>query len=203
MGRVLANALHRRLDNSDRSRTRFETLFSKGAIAKRDLLVAYEGLFLGLMTSFEQFLEELFIKILLKKASYPKRRVLPRVHLSSARIARDVLLSNRTRQYLDWLPYDHTEERARIYLRGGRPFTDLDSADKQVIRNWLATRHAIAHVSEHALRQFQQKVVGNATLLPEERLPAGYLRSQFRTSPAMNRFELAVSEMKRIGNKLI
>jgi hypothetical protein len=102
-----------------------EDLFSKRIIAKRDLDSVYEALFLRAVTSFESFLEELFLGILEKRIRYKRTRS---VSVKMSTKSRDALLEIvfQGDKYLNWLPFHHTEERAKRYLLDGRPFTDLN-----------------------------------------------------------------------------
>jgi hypothetical protein len=63
-------------------------------------------------------------------------------------------------------------------------------------------RNAIAHQSTHAIKQFENKVTAGLTLLPQERKPAGFLRSLLRVSPRQTRFEFYVNELGRIATAI-
>lgn len=198
---TLADALRKRLTGIERTRSKMEKLFYQGGLSRRDIEAVYEGLYIGAITSLEGFLEDLFYQILVGNVSYSKNRVVPRVNFSSRQVLHEVILSGK--RYVDWLPYNLTEERSRIYLRGGRPFTWLDKSDKDKIQKWLWTRNAIAHVSKHSHKVFQDNVIAGLTLPPRERSPAGYLRSQIRVYPTVfTRFESVTSDITLIAYKL-
>src|SRR6185437_8793829 len=108
------------LDRIDSTRARMEALLGSGDIALRDIHAVCEALFLRAVTSFEVFLENLFFDILHGKAKYSKKRVSPRMKpLVKAALEEIVLQRDR---YLTWLPFFHAEERAKLYLRDGKPF---------------------------------------------------------------------------------
>jgi hypothetical protein len=105
-------------------------------------------------------------------------------------------------KYLVWLPFGNTEARAKLYLKDGRPFSELTDGDKSMIKTITTIRNAIAHKSPHALAEFQRTVIGSLALLRFERSPAGFLRSQVRAGPAQNRFEVYAAELGRVASVL-
>ena len=175
-----------------------ESLYLEGRITLTDLHSVYEALFLRALTGFEVFLENLFFSILGGKAKYPKSRVSVRMTPSSSKALSEII--HQGDKYLKWIPFDNTEKRARLYLNGGRPFSELDDAGKLTIRTVTTIRNAIAHNSPHALKQFKTKIIGSAFLLRSEKRPAGYLRSQ--VNPTQKRFEVYVIELARIASDL-
>lgn len=188
--------LHRSLQTLDYTRKRMEALYSTGEITKRDLDSVYEALFLRAVTSFESFLEELFLAILERRTKYKKaRKVAPRMTTKSRVALTDIVFQNR--QYLNWIPFNHTEERAMLFLADGKPFSDLETGDRAVVKTITTIRHAIAHRSKHSMREFERTVTASHSLLWGERSPAGFLRS--RVQPSVSRFEVYVGELARIG----
>ncbi len=175
-----------------------EKLYDDGSITLGDLHSVYEALFLRAVTGFEVFLEGLFYSILSGSANYPKRRVSPRMNAVSNRALKDILLQGKS--YLDWIPIDRTIERAEIYLNGGRPFSELSDADRSAIKNISLIRHAIAHRGDHAKKVFREKVIGAMALLPVEKKPAGFLRSQ--ANNGQRRFEVYIIQLGRIALEL-
>jgi hypothetical protein len=190
----------RGLNNLDYTQKRMEQLHRERKIALRDLHSVYEALFLRAVTSFEVFLEELFIAILAQKSKYPKTRVSILMTVTSNAALMEILLQGD--KYMTWLPFDRAEKRAKLYLKDGRPFSDLSNGDKSMIKTITTIRHAIAHKSAHALREFERTVIGSQSLLHGERKPAGFLRSPVRSDPARNRFEVYITELGRIANIL-
>lgn len=193
------NDLIRSLQRLDYTRNRMEALYQGGKIPLRDLHSVYEALFIRAVTSFEVFLQEQFLAILKGTVKYKQnRRVVVRMTATPSSAAMHILLQGRG--YMTWLPYDSTEQRAQVYLKDGRPFSDVGTADKGAMNSITTIRNAIAHQSLHALKQFQDKVIGNLPLLRGERNPAGFLRSQLR--PGQSRFEFYVAELGRIATAI-
>jgi hypothetical protein len=190
----------RTLQTIDFTRRRMEELYNNDRIALRDLQSVYEALFLRAVTGFEVFLEELFISILQRRTKYNGSRVSVHIKASSDQVLMDILLQGD--KYMNWLPFDRTENRARLYLRDGRPFSELTNGDKSMIKTITVIRHAIAHKGRHAMAEFNRTVIGSQVLLRGERTPAGFLRSQVRTSPVHNRFQVYVAELARVARAL-
>jgi len=149
-------------------------------VARRDIERVYEALFLNVVASFEAFVEELFIGLLVDQhglaSSYPDVR--PRAIVRSHQVARALVLGGK-RRYVNWLPYSETEEHAKIFFTGGRPFTSLPAQFRQELELCCVIRNAIAHRSRHANDVFVRTIVSAMTLAPRERTPAGYLRSTY------------------------
>jgi hypothetical protein len=200
MPHAVLDKFHRNLRNLDYTRERMERLYGKKQIALRDLHSVYESLFLRSVTSFESFLEELFIAILERRVRYRAKTVTVKMKAHSSAALMEILLQGD--KYLDWLPFVKTEDRARLYLVDGMPFCDLTDADKGTIKKITTIRHAIAHASKHSKNEFHRTVIGNLAVLRGERKPAGFLRSQGRANPAQNRFETYIAELGRIAKAL-
>ena len=170
------------------TRKKVEKLYARGLLVRRDIERIYEGIFLDAITSTEAMLENIFIQYLVSKKN---RGAIARIQVNSHNVARDVLLGGDKR-YLDWLPYDKTEKRAKAFFRGGRPFTQLNSIYKQNLSEMLDIRNAIAHESSHAKAKFD-KLIHGKPLLPHEKTPSGYLRSKI--DPDTTRYQFYASEM--------
>lgn len=202
MEQKLLKSLSFKLKGIESTRLKVELLFNEGVIVKRDLVVAYSGLVINAVTAFENYLEELFFLIMTGKSSFRKEvRPIARsiTKLSKKDIRSLVVGDNR---YINWLPYDLTEKRSLAYLVEGNPFKRLKGPDKESLNKIAKIRNVIAHTSEFSEESFQ-KLIGDEILPPRERTPIGYLRSVYRTSPTMIRFQLLTGEIVRMSNKLI
>jgi hypothetical protein len=199
MSNAVLTKFHASLRTLEHIRNKMERLYNDDKIALRDLHSVYESLFLRSVTGFEAFLEALFIAILQRRVRHHPRVSL-KMKASSDAALMEILLQGD--KYLDWLPFNRTEERAKIYMLDGKPFSKLTDVDKMTIKTVTTIRHAIAHASKHAVREFEQKVIGGQNVLRGEKKPAGFLRSQFRGNPGQTRFQLYVAELGRIARDL-
>jgi hypothetical protein len=129
------------------------------------------------MVEFELFLEQLFMNVMLGKMTYPASRVSTRIDVRSAQVLDPLIRGSRP--HADWFPYHETEQRAKRYLRGGRPFTEVDASDKDAIEKWLWIRNAIAHSSRHSCEVFKRRLIGGLPLPPRERTPQGSCAQRF------------------------
>ena len=189
------DSLRSRLGATEEARAKVESLVLSGAMTRREAERVYEGLFMRSITTLEAFFEELFFLIVLGKTDHPKARAFPRADFRSRAVLNEFVLAGR--DYVDWLPYRAVEDRAAVYLRKGRPFTELSNGQRSQIRQWHLTRNAIAHPGSHAREQFRRKVISGLTLLPHEKTPAGFLRS--KPQPALRRFQSILRDMRQIG----
>lgn len=190
----------RHLERIEKTRTRMDSLHGQKQIVLRDLESVYEALFLRAVTSFEAFLEELFISILKDKATYSQRRVSLRMKAINSAALLEILLQGK--DYMQWLPFNATERRAHLYLKGGKPFSELTDGDKSMMKTISTIRNAIAHRSDFAMEQFEMKVIGSQPLLPRERTPAGYLRVPVSSNNTQTKFESYMGELSRLSAAL-
>jgi hypothetical protein len=200
---MLADSLATRFRSYEKTRKKIERLASTGQISRRDVEHTYEGLFLSVYAYFENFIDELFFGLLIDGMGCisSRRDIQPRFKVRSHPIARDLVLGT-SRKYVDWLPYHRTIELAKIYFRGGRPFTELTDNQKLTLNKGYIIRNAIAHKSRFSLNKFITVVIGNTPLLPIERNPIGYLRGSFRIAPYQTRYENFTSELLLIARVL-
>ena len=157
-------------------------------------------MFLEVITSFERLIENLFVGLLSGTYTVNSQPVVPLITFRSRRAVGPILF--RERDYLDWLPYNRTVERAEQFFQHGIPFSALTQQDEQLIQQCMYIRNAIAHNSTYSLERFERHVLGNQNLMSREKKPAGYLRSVFRISPRQNRYENFIQEMASIATKL-
>ena len=172
----LFNIFTARSRELEKTRSKMEVLLDSGNIELNDIEQVYAGLYLDIYTEFESLIEELFIGLLsgrLYTNSYNIRR---KVKISPVSMVQDVVFANKP--YLDWLPYDScTIPRANLFFELGEPFTLLPTKYKNDLDDYRIIRNVLAHKSASAIIKFQDMISG-LPLLPQEKTPAGYLRSK-------------------------
>lgn len=206
VSKALVKDLRSRFVSLEKTRVKMEKLFNKKELSKRDIEKVYESLYIRTFTFFEGFVEELFFGLLTKKIKSSVGEVVVKVSFKSEISAREIVFAGRP--YYDWFPYDNTERIAKRFLKDGLPFTLLnldESVRKDVkkdIANLLIIRNVIAHQSTYSKNRFQKEIISNALgLLPREKTPSGFLRSQFRV-PDQTRFENYQLRIIDIAQKL-
>ena len=194
------NDLRGYLKNIEKTRAKTERLYQEGNLVMRDLELVYAGLYLSAITFFENFIEDLFVRLLVGTAIHPSRLVVPKITFKSPTTCRNIVYGGEA--YVDWFPYNRTQRRARVFFRNGLPFTALANFEKKNIDRMLCIRNAIAHKSKHALNKFEQEVISGLPLLSQEKTPVGYLRSNYTTSPPQTQYESIIFDIVQIARKL-
>jgi hypothetical protein len=189
---ILLDAYRRHVTSLSHTRKKTEGLFVGGNLARRDVEQVYHSLYLSAFTQFESSLEELFLGMLCGRID-PMSTVVPRFQVNREIDARRIVFGGKN--YVDWLPYDYTEKRAKAFFRNGAPFTIIDKVDRKTLERLLALRNVLAHQSAHAEKTFGEIVLKGIMLTPRERTPAGFLRGAHSVAPPVTRYESLVGEM--------
>lgn len=197
----ILDSLRNKLKNLDKTRKKQEYLFQKKHLALRDIERVYSALFLSEWAHFEAFIEELFLGLMIGKVKHSKNSTIcPRIEVKSPIIGRELIYAGRN--YVNWLPYDNTIQRANVFFRGGRPFTLLNKDDIKTLETCIVIRNALAHQSRYSRLRFNQIVSDGLSLRPKERNPKSFLRSQFSATPSKNWYEYYTLEISRIAANL-
>ncbi len=196
----ILNAFRDKLLILNKIREKQETLFSKGYLNKRDIEEVYAAVFIDAIVSFEAFIEQLFIGLLAGQIKHSNRTVKAKVSVRNCTCAHDLVCLNQ--KYFSWLPFENTQKIATIFFNGGRPFSLLDNQAKAKITKCLRVRHAFAHQSEYALKLFKEEVIKGLSLMPRERNPKSYLRSQFSSNPVTTYYQVLIGDLLVIAKHL-
>jgi len=199
----LFSSLNTQIRSLDSTRRRIDSLVFLGHLSRRAAEQAYESLFLSSFTAFEVFIEEAFLTLLVSSpsAGASRTRATPRLTVRSFAVARELVIGPG-RKYVDWLPYDRTLERAQLFFRGGRPFTNVSAEDRNLIDKAQIIRNAIAHRSRYSERRFERDVIGATALPPREHKPAAYLRGLVSGTPPLTRYENFTAGLLSVGKQL-
>lgn len=198
MGRLAAQVCEDfvdHLDDLEATRQRVEQAHSGNIIQENDVEHVYGGLVLSVFAAFEGFLDELFFGLISGDVD-PPHGVILKGPVECVEVAQGALTSGKN--YLEWLPYRHTMERADIFFEGGLPFRSVQDSQRSTLALFWRVRNAIAHSSRHAREEFL-KVVGDQKVTQRERTPIGYLRGTYRRGPSQTRYELMVAQLKSIA----
>lgn len=189
-----------KLAKLESTRVKVENLLPLGHLSDTDIEVVYAGLFLDAFTEFESLIESLFIGLFdgsLKSKGQPVTRLL---RVSPKGAARTVVFGGKS--YIDWLPVeDKTIPHAKRFLLDGKPFSLLSQSEKLELKNAHLLRNAIAHKSDAATQGFLRSI-SQQSLLPHEKSPAGYLRTNPQGIFGLTRFSITMQSLDAIAKKV-
>ena len=185
----------------EKTRKKAESLFHEKIIVRRDIEIIYVGLFLDIVTSFEGFIEDLFLNLLVDDTIHPLKSVKAKFSFNNIANSRTVICGGRN--YIDWFPYNFTIKRAKIYFKSGRPFTNFDKVEKKYLEEILYIRNALAHRSNYSIRQLNRNVIKDLPLTSKEKTVTGFLRSFYVYSPSQTRYEYYVFQLAYLAKKLV
>lgn len=167
-------------------------------LSSRDLNQVFAGAFTSFFAFLERSIEDLFIGVVTNRIVYPQPAIRPLVTFASSAVARKVIYAGRA--YADWLPYDLTRKRARVFLAQGRPFVNMPPADVKVLDSLGTLRNAISHDSKYAMTRFRENYVDGRLLPPDQRRPPGYLRGMHAAD--QTRLSFLFSEANAVMGRL-
>ena len=169
---------------------RMSDLRARGQLTSTEEDLIYESAFLASCGQFEAILKVLLQEFVCGVPSSTPQALHALVRPRS-RQAFDVVL-RQGRPFAECLPYDKLADLAKLYLRDGRPFTDIGvvmPAERQLLSEAVLVRNAIAHRSDYAMRQFRTKVPGVDRLPPNRQFPGPHLKKVFRIQPEQQYIE--------------
>src|SRR5680860_36344 len=151
-----------------------------------------ESIFLTGVTEFESFLEDVFFAAVSKKIRPGKTK--PVIDFRDPKAARSLLIRPRE-HYLNWMPLEHSLERADQFLKKGVPFSRLGSRPfvKSRLKVATAVRNAVAHKGESARKRFDQATSG------KYRSPGEYLGAKLGQGTICDGF---LEDFVRFGHAL-
>ncbi len=165
-------------------------------IANRDIDVFYEGMFLKVVTTFEAFVEELFVGLLYNKYSLPTRKKVQKVIFNNKKTVINYLLFNN--RFLNLLPYHKLSDNHRVFYNEDNPFNTLTVHQKEILTDIFIIRNAMAHNSLTANKKFKNFIARKHPLLTSIDNPSIFLQSL--NNPNQTMFDVYVIELNSIGN---
>jgi len=167
-------------------------------LAKRDVDTFYEGIFLKTVTSFESFVEELFIGLLYKKYDLPTRKKIQKIAFEDRKTVLNFLLLNGQKKYLDLLPFEKLKKNYKVFYKDENPFAVLNDSQKDILNQVFILRNAIAHNSITANKKFKKFLEDNHPALISIKTPSQFL--QTLNNPNQTMFEVYLIELNSIAN---
>ena len=194
--RRLSEQLSKHYKDLEDTRSKVETLLISGHLNVYDVERVYSGLYLSLFTEFEGTIEKLFLGLLSGRYYSKNRSIQCTSKIKPTNKTQDVVFGGRS--YVDWLPYnENTLPRAKRFFLNGEPFTLIDNNCRDNLSDYCTIRNAIAHRSDIAHQRFQN-MISSLPILPQERTPAGYLRSNPSSFSPQTQYEIASLELEKI-----
>lgn len=151
----LAARFQRRMDLLDATTNSANRANRARRLNRQALGSLYEGAMLSLAKSLETFLEDYFLLLLHSPSARGEVQSSTAIVEPSSRGEVDALF-DLDNSYLDWLPFQRTQERADRFFPNGSPFSRLARAsqEKETLRVHHVVRNAVAHESGTAVRKF-------------------------------------------------
>lgn len=167
---------------------RIESQFTSKRIRVTDVELVYSSSFLSVCSQWESLLADIIFEVVAGRSSRKagNRRF---VTFHSRQKLLDVLLFP-DKDYISLPTLKRAEEVTALFIEGGRPISTITDRNRTFLQQAVWIRNAIAHESDFAMKQFQNKVPGVSALSKSKRSPGAFLRHEFRQSPSQRRYEL-------------
>lgn len=185
----LAERLNRVATRLELRVVKAESLYRSSHLNAEDVEFVYGSAYVQFAAQLEAILEDLFMGLLTGSVVMPRAQAVSRVPFKSSVVAKDVVYGGRA--YLDWLPYDRTRDRAKLFFRAGRPFSNVSSAAAESFNRVPVLRNALAHSSTSSFSKFSTRFVDGKQLPPSQRKPAGYLRGSHAKGQSRINYQMA------------
>lgn len=202
----LAGDFQGKVTRLDTTRRRIEGAHSAGVLHQVDVEASYTGLFLQAVVAYEATIEDFVLGLMVRPGgvSSSDRTVRARVSVRSYAHALE-LASGPGRKYPSWIGQKDLTEAAKLVLHRGKPFVreaTYPPLSWHYVTQCGYIRNAIAHPSQHALRQFQKHVLQATPLPRRERTIAGFLRGRGSGTP-QTRWELYVAGLNQFVHNVV
>ena len=165
------------------------TTSTRAWLHPRRLESLYELAFLRIYTSWEDFLEQTFLRYLCGYTC-PGRTVVRTGNQPMIRTiadARNALYGGR--RYILWHdPAKHLIQRSQKLLLSGCPHEDIARSSLSVLQGLASIRHRIAHLTTDSRTQFDNTTMGICGKRYPGGRPGRFLRDQDSSSPVPKRF---------------
>ena len=135
-------------------------------ISKKIMYLIAENSFLKLFVSWEQFLEQTFIRYMC--GGETSSRYSPRRFVQPPSLEHALNFIKQARPYADWTVWDEVIARARLCFGEGKPFTNASGGEAQ-LGEMKIVRNRIAHSSKHSKKKFQELVLQKLGYPPRAR----------------------------------
>jgi hypothetical protein len=167
------------------------------------LELSYELIFLKIFLLWEDFQEQVFLRLLTGYASNGGQEVfLPGQARSSSLGAAKVRLLG-AHDYKLWHNPDTVIKRSDLYFDPGTSFfRSVIAANRASLADFAAVRHRIAHAQEHAATQFDDATMNLAGRRYPAARPGRFLRDCEPAAPQRRWLEVIATEISDVAHQL-
>ena len=156
----------------------------------------YESAFVSAIARFEGLLNEL-LKEFVCGPSSTQTGCYSLIRPRSRNVFRPILTGGR--QYVDLMPFRDCVKVAKRFLNEGKPFSDIDESDRNILAQAVLVRNAIAHRNDAAMKTFRTEVNGVNLLTSSRQFPGSYLRRVYRSHPTQTWNDLYFDTFEKVG----
>ncbi len=178
---------------------RVDRLHGARRIGVSDCELIYESAFLNAVARFEGLLNDLLQEFVCGVPS-TRRGCYALIQVRSRGAFRAVITGGRS--YVDLMPYKDCVEISKRFLNEGKPFSEVDQSDRDLLAQAVVVRNAIAHRSDMALERFRRTVPGVSSLIPQRQFPGSFLRKIYRSQPDQRWSGLYLDTLEKVGAQL-
>jgi len=191
-----------RLDDQNRSRFGWPTSTGGArSIARAQLCVLTEGVFLASFRAYEVFLEELFLLFCCGGNTASGRIVVSYLNPKNRLHARDLMQSSM--RFLEWNNPDDVVRRAENYLRRGFPIKVPITLRYGVLHDARRIRNHIAHGSQESKQQYLSTLRNHLTVVPTNLpRPGEFLLMPSRSTPTIHNLRFFLDLFSDLARRL-
>lgn len=194
---LLAQKFNKKVVGLDSIRGRVEACYASGGLRVTDVEAMYAGLFLQVVVAYEATIENFVLGLMVRPGGVHSAnpRIKSRVRVRSYSHALAVA-AGPGRKFPQWIGKRDLEDVSRMLLVDGAPFAVAGGVlDWSYVEKCRYIRNAIAHPSDHAVKQFEKHVIQSTPLHWRERRVSAFLRGS--GSGGQTRWEVLVAGLRQ------
>lgn len=191
-----------KLDDENRSRFGWPIPGAGGrSVARAQLCVLTEGVFLASFRAYELFLEQLFLLFCCGGNTASGRIVVSYLSPKNSAHARHLMQSSM--RFLEWNNPDDVVRRAENYLRSGFPIKVPITLRYGVLHDARRIRNHIAHGSPDSEQQYLSALRHHLTIVPARPpRPGEFLLMPSRTTPTIHNLRFFLDLFSDLATRL-
>lgn len=152
--------------------------------------------------SWERFLEEAFLLLLLGQAPNPKTQLIRYAVPRNRKHAIEFVMQGK--DFIDWASPEEIRVRANLFFKNGRPFDKPISSITHQLKNMKTIRNAITHSSSLSKDKFKSLVRGKISYYPQSLTVGGFLYTRVpNSSPPEIFFDYYFSSLLNVAKRII